>query len=293
MSPTVAVVLVNFNSGAHLSSALAALPDGLGGILSEVVVVDNGSSDLSEQAADLAGGVRLLRQANVGFGAGVNAGIAVTSAPFVLILNPDCRLEPGTVPRLLQEMQRHQACAVIGPRILDPSGTLQASARGDPNLLTGMFGRTSLLSRFFPSLPVVRHNLASLALQQSGEVTRAVDWVSGACMLARRDALASVGGFDEAYFLYWEDADLCRRLRNAGWETRYTMEASVVHDVGQSSRNARRLANREFHKSAYRYYVTHVTPQPWHPGRPLAWLILAGRAAIRRLAMALRVEDHS
>jgi N-acetylglucosaminyl-diphospho-decaprenol L-rhamnosyltransferase len=295
VNPTVAVVIVNFNSGAHLASALAALPGGLAGVPSEVVVVDNGSSDGSERAAlDASGvGVRLLRQGNVGFGAGVNTGIAHTSAPFVLVLNPDCRVQPDTVPRLLLEMERQPACAIIGPRILDPGGELQESARGDPNLFTGLFGRTSLLGRVFPSLTVVRRNLASDASLEPGQSSRTVDWVSGACMLARREALEAAGGFDERYFLYWEDADLCRRLRAAGWTTRYLPGAVVVHDVGQSSRHARRLANREFHRSAYRYYATHVTPHPWHPGRPVAWVILNVRSAIKQLAIALRPETGS
>jgi GT2 family glycosyltransferase len=102
-------------------------------------------------------------------------------------------------------------------------------------------------------------------------------------MLARRFALTDVGGFDDEYFLYWEDADLCRRLRNSGWHVRYAPAATVIHRVGQSSQSAPDLANREFHRSALRYYVTHVVPQPWHPGRALAWLILTGRGAVKRL----------
>ncbi len=148
---------------------------------------------------------------------------------------------------------------------------------------TGVFGRTSVLSRYLPRLAVVRRNLVSSALASSAHLSHRVDWVSGACMLIRRDGLASVDGFDEGYFLYWEDADLCRRLRNAGWETRYMTGAAAVHDVGQSSRNARRLANREFHRSAYRYYATHVVPQWWHPGRIVGWMVLMLRSRLKSL----------
>jgi GT2 family glycosyltransferase len=109
-----------------------------------------------------------------------------------------------------------------------------------------------------------------------------VDWISGACMLARREALAAVGGFDERYFLYWEDADLCRRLRAAGWTARYVPHAVVVHRVGGSSQSVRRLAIRAFHQSAYRYYVTHVVPQWWHPGRVVAWTLLSARSAVKQ-----------
>jgi GT2 family glycosyltransferase len=285
VTPRISVVIVNYNSGAALESTLASLPAGLAGFEWDAVVVDNASADHSERAALKDDRVRLVRQpSNAGFAAGVNIGTAATSAPFVLVLNPDCRLAPEAGPVLLNELQNHPSCAVIGPAVLDPSGTLQESARGDPDMLTGAFGRTSFLSRVFPDSRPARRNLRSNALSSSTGMSQPVDWVSGACMLVRRDALAGVDGFDEGYFLYWEDADLCRRLRTAGWETRYMPGATAVHDVGQSSRNARALANREFHRSAYRYFATHVVPQWWHPGRAIGWLILMLRSRLKSFA---------
>jgi GT2 family glycosyltransferase len=285
-TPSVAVVIVNFNSGGALTATLASLECGLSGLEWEAVVVDNASTDGSDRAAESNDPrIVLVRQAtNPGFASGVNTGIAHTSAPFVLVLNPDCHLEEGAGGRLLGEIDRHDRCAVIGPRILDPEGTLQESARGDPNLMTGLFGRTSALSRIFPSLPVARRNLVSESPLPPGQSSRPVDWVSGACMLGRRRALDEVRGFDEGYFLYWEDADLCRRLRNAGWETRYMPSAVAVHAVGQSSRSAAAIANRAFHRSAYRYYTTHVISQRWHPGRPIAWILLTARSLLKQLS---------
>ena len=104
-----------------------------------------------------------------------------------------------------------------------------------------------------------------------------VDWVSGACFMVRREAFASVGGFDERYFLYWEDADLCRRLRTAGYEIRHAPGAVAVHQVGQSSRRAKGASVRAFHASAYRYYCTHVAPHPLDPRRVVARVLLAAR----------------
>ena len=284
MNPEISVVVVNYNSGSALASTLASLSGGLDGIAWEAVVVDNASTDGSERAAEGHPNVRVVRHhANAGFAAGVNIGAAASSAPFLLVLNPDCRLRAGTGLLLLNELQRHATCAVMGPAILDPSGTLQESARGDPDMLTGLFGRTSVLSRVFPNSRLTRRNLRASVLRNANDSSQQVDWVSGACMLIRRDALASVGGFDEGYFLYWEDADLCRRLRNAGWDTRYLPTASATHDVGQSSRNARGLANREFHRSAYRYFSTHVVPQWWHPLRLVGWMMLALRAGVQSI----------
>jgi hypothetical protein len=277
-------IIVNFNAGAALGATLDSLGEGLAGLDWDAVVVDNGSSDGSEAAAGPnEPRVRLLRLGrNLGFARGVNAGLRATDAPFVLVLNPDCALGPGVGAVLHAELAAHDEVAVVGPRVLNPDGSIQESARGDPNLLTGLFGRTSLLSRIAPDLPVVRRNLAARQAVEAGVDSRPVDWVSGACMLVRRAALEEVGGFDEGYFLYWEDADLCRRLRGAGWATRYVPGAAVVHHVGQSSRTARRVAVRAFHRSAYRYYVTHVAPQKWHPARALAWAILAARSALKQ-----------
>ena len=97
------------------------------------------------------------------------------------------------------------------------------------------------------------------ATRQDGD-TVVVDWLSGACLLARRDALEKVNGFDERYFLYWEDADLCRRLRHIGYDVRYLPSATAIHQVAHSSRRARSAAIRAFHESAYLYYSTHVAP---------------------------------
>jgi N-acetylglucosaminyl-diphospho-decaprenol L-rhamnosyltransferase len=105
----------------------------------------------------------------------------------------------------------------------------------------------------------------------------AVDWLSGACVLGRRDALTGVGGFDERYFLYWEDADLCRRLRARGYQVRYVPAATAIHRVGHSSRTARAASVRAFHESAYLYYATHVAPGVLNPKRLLARALLAAR----------------
>jgi GT2 family glycosyltransferase len=283
----VAAVIVNYNSGTELFAALRSIAEEMAGLRWEAVVVDNASSDGSETAVErFAPHVRLLRNAeNVGFGRGINQAVRQTRAPLVLIQNPDCRLLPGALAALREVLASHGGCAIAGPRILDPDGGVQGSARGDPDILTGLFGRTGPLRRLLPSTRLSARNVVAEAAIRSGAASVEVDWVSGACMLARRDAFDSVGGFDESYFLYWEDADLCRRLRARGFHVRYVPGATAVHRVGQSSRTAQASSVRAFHASAYRYYSTHVAPGAWSPRRLVARGLLAARCrlALRRI----------
>jgi GT2 family glycosyltransferase len=283
----VAVVIVNYNSGAELHAALQSVAADLEAVAWEAVVVDNASHDGSDVAAEaFAPRVRLVRNAvNVGFGRAVNQGVRQTAAPLVLVLNPDCQLAPGAVAALGREIEAHDGCAVAGPKILDPDGGVQGSARGDPDMLTGVFGRTGALRRLLPGLPVAARNVVTDEAIRSGAPSTAVDWVSGACMLVRRDAFEAVGGFDERYFLYWEDADLCRRLRARGFHVRYVPGAVAVHRVGQSSKTAPAASIRAFHASAYRYYATHVAPAAFNPKRAIARALLAVRCrmALRRV----------
>ena len=308
-APAFAAVLVNYNAGRELVEALESIADEAGAASWEGIVVDNASSDGSGDAVETFDPyVRLIRNTtNVGFGTAVNQGVAATTAARVLVMNPDCYLEPGALLALHAALDRYPDCAIVGPRILNPDGTVQGSARGDPDMFTGLFGRSSWLRRVLPRLAVSRRNVpladADLARRRSSGVPAVdqaprpgtiaepgadesrrppadsvpVDWLSGACMLVRRAAFERVGGFDERYFLYWEDADLCRRLRHAGYHVRYVPGSTAVHRVGHSSRTASALATRAFHASAYRYYATHVAPRAASPKRLVAKAILSAR----------------
>ena len=288
--PMYAAVLVNYNAGAELERALRSISDELAGHPWEGVVVDNASTDGSAAAVEgCAAHVRLIgNSTNAGFARGVNQGLAATKAPYVLIMNPDCRLMAGAIGTLRAALDAHAQCAIAGPRILNPDGSVQGSARGDPDMLTGLFGRTGMLRRVVPFLPIARRNVVAEEAIRSGQESAVVDWLSGACMLARRDALAAVNGFDERFFLYWEDADLCRRLRARGYHVRYVPGATAIHRVGQSSRTARAFAIRAFHESAYVYYATHVAPAPLSPKRAVARAILHMRCLVQLMAAALR-----
>lgn len=278
MTPEVSAIIVNYNAGHELMLALRSVQADLARVAWEAVVVDNASADGSAAAAEGFPQATLIRNAaNVGFGRAVNQAVASSKAPFLLLLNPDCQLAVGATAAMRAVLDAEQACAIVGPRILDPNGAIQGSARGDPDMLTGLFGRTGALRSLMPFLSVARRNVVVEEAVRSGASSIVVDWLSGACLLVRRDAFLAAGGFDERFFMYWEDADLCRRLRGRGYTVRYVPDAMAVHKVGRSSQTAKRSSIRAFHESAYLYYATHVAPGMLNPRRLLARALLGAR----------------
>jgi GT2 family glycosyltransferase len=279
---TVDVVVVNFNSSALARRAVESAAADLGSQEWRAIVVDNASTDAG---VDALGGLPrttvVANAANVGFGAAVNQAAARSTAPLLWVLNPDCVVHAGAFAALAATLDAHPDCAIAAPQLLNADGSVQASARGNPTAWTGLFGRNTLLTKFFPSAAPARRNLPARDLAASGVDSAPVDWVMGAAMLIRRAMFDAVGGFDERYFLYWEDADLCRRLWQRGCSTRYVPRARVTHDGGVSARSDAALATRAFHRSAYRYYATHVVPSPWHPMRWIAKGALGARASWR------------
>jgi GT2 family glycosyltransferase len=275
MTPRLSALIVNFNSGPHLTRCLRSLAEEASGLDWEAIVVDNASTDPGGRPpVDLNGATLISNPENVGFAAAANQAVASSRGSLLLFLNPDSWLTAGALSTLIAELDRRPDAAVVGPAIFDPDGSVQGSARGDPTMFTGLFGRSTWLSTRWPRSPMTRRNVRVYEPLAEGETSVDVDWLSGACMLVRREPFDSVNGFDPQYFLYWEDADLCRRLRAAGWSIRYVPGARAIHQVGQSSRTVPRAAIRAFHQSAYRYYATHVTRGAAHPGRLVARALL-------------------
>jgi len=291
---SVRVIVVNYNTAELARRCLGSVARELADVEWEGVVVDNASPNGGVATLEGIPHVRVVaNQRNVGFGAAVNQGArgpwSVVRGPMpdthgagraelLWILNPDCEVQSRAFAALVETLDAHPDCAIAAPRLLNADGTVQASARGEPNAWTGLFGRHSLLTKFFPSSAAARRNLPAQDLVNASVESAEVDWVMAAAMLIRRTAFDAVNGFDEGYFLYWEDADLCRRLRDRGWKTRYVPRAIVVHPGGASAATDSAFATREFHRSAYRYFATHVVASPWHPARWFAKLALTLRA---------------
>ena len=281
--PVVSILIVNYRSYDELDGCLRSL--GQHEPAAEVVVVD-WASDADAVARLRAAHPEVrwqVESGNRGFGAGVNLAARLATAPWLLLLNPDAAVGPGVTDTLVACAAAEPRVAVVGPRILDADGSIQASARRFPGASAVLGGRSTWLTRLWPGNPLSRFNLLASEVQ----APRAVDWVSGACMLIRREAFEAVGGFDEGYFLYWEDADLCRRLQTAGWRTVYHPGAEVHHTAARSSRHAPARSLVAFHRSVFRYYWKH-TGLLWHIGAPLVWLALQLRLGVALLTAARR-----
>jgi GT2 family glycosyltransferase len=277
----VSVVIVNWNAGGALRACLSAIFASDGGGPEQVIVVDNASTDGSQASiASAYPAVEVIQNTkNLGFARAVNQGLRAARGQFAVVLNPDVILLPSAMPRLLQFMATHPKVGVAGPRLLDPDGAVQGSARRDPSIWTGLFGRSAPLTRLFPDNPLSHRELPGLSLEDNAPIQ--VDWVSGACLGTRRVAWEQVGLLDEQFFLFWEDADWCRRFRQAGWSVYYVPAACGTHFVGVS-RAGRRLGSvLDFHASAFRYYRKHRAPSAVHPGTALVGVGLLASLALR------------
>ena len=225
------VVVVTYNSSAHVRACVEPLCQDPA---IAVIVVDNRSQDDTlKTLADLPLKV-IARADNGGFGFACNAGWRAGGAPIVIFLNPDSNANAQSVVKLAERLESDPRIGIVGPRIVDERGCLQLSQRRFPSLMT------SLAAAFFVPriLPTTRWSL-DIADAASYGVEGSPDWVSGACLGIRREVLDATGGFDERFFMYYEDMDLCRRVRDAGLDVRFEPTSSVVHVGGASAPGTR------------------------------------------------------
>jgi len=222
------VVVVSYRSGSELRGCVEPLAAAEG---VHVVVVDNASGDGSLDAVSGLDVRTIELPANRGFAAGCNAGWRATSSPYVLFLNPDARIEPAALETLVALVEREPGVAVAAPRIVDEDGSLDLSERRFPTLRS-TYAHALFLHRLFR-----RAAWASELVRDPADYERAgsPDWVSGACLLVRRSVLEELGGWDEGFFLYCEDKDLCRRARDRGYDVRFEPAALARHTGGASA----------------------------------------------------------
>ncbi|PFG32539.1 glycosyltransferase family 2 protein [Sanguibacter antarcticus] len=271
----VLVVCVVFNPGPELEAFGTSLATATDRPV-DLVIVNNGDpSERADAVAAMHGGVVLDGGGNVGYGAAANVGLRTSSSPWAVVANPDLVWSPGSLDALVAVGDLHPEAGSLGPTLLNVDGTVYPSARAVPSLRQGL--GHAVLGRVWRGNPwTVGYKQAQ---EDSSLTARPAGWLSGACLLLRRDALSDVGGFDETFFMFFEDLDLGERLRDAGWINLYVPEVRITHVQGVSWKAKPERMIRAHHTSARTYL--HRRYHQWYLW-PLRAAISGGLAVRER-----------
>lgn len=249
--PTLSIITVSWNVRELLQACLASVGAARDQINLEMILVDSFSADgTPEMVAKLFPWVKLIAcQENVGFPKGNNIGIGQATGKYILLLNPDTVVLENALASMCDYLDKHADVGVVGSQLLNSDGTVQSSRRRFPTLVTALFEST-WLQPFAPQT-VLNHYFA---LDVPDAETADVDWVMGASLMTRRSIVEQVGGLDEAYFMYSEELDWCRRIKSAGWRVVYFPKAKIVHHLGKSSEQAVTHRHINFNRAKLRYF---------------------------------------
>lgn len=252
---SVDIIIVNWNTRDLLERLLTSIE--CSGLAEGVtcIVSDNDSSDGSVEMAGMRfPWARVMdNKINLGYGAAANSAIEASTGEFILLLNSDTEIFEDTIERLVSFMDQHSQAGAVGPRLVNPDGSLQYSCRRFPDIWMGTLH--ALLGLVWKSNPYTR----KYKMQDWDHQTiKVVDWISGAAMFLRRRAVEEIGLFDERYFMYVEDVDLCWRLRKAVWQVFYYPNSSVLHHIGKSSEKKTSRMIFEHHRSVFRFYRSRL-----------------------------------
>jgi GT2 family glycosyltransferase len=250
---TVSVIIVNYNGGELLIQAIASFQQWVKATSYEIILVDNASRDGSvERVKQLLPQVNvLLLENNVGFGRANNAGARAAQGKYLLFLNSDTIIREDMLTPLVSFLEEHESAAVVGPKLLNPDGTIQLSYGNEPGIL-GEAQSKQCRRKLESKHPHVRQSIEQKLLRQ-----QEVDWLTGAAMLVRRSVFDSLGGFDEDYFMYFEDADFCTRVRKAEYKVVYFPETSLIHIGGKSVETISDTIAVEYRRSQLLFYHKH------------------------------------
>ena len=272
------VVVVTYSPGTSLRAFLSSLQAATSASY-DVVLADNGSTDGAPEAA-VGPGVRLLRTGgNLGYGKAANLGASGFDGDWLVVANPDVTWSPRALDELLEAGARWPRAGCLGPAIRTPDHRLYPSARAFPSLGRGI--GHALFGWWWPTNPWTR----SYRAEEGSPVEGTTGWLSGSCMLLRREAFEAVGGFDPTYFMYCEDMDLCRRLADAGWSNVYVPSAVITHEGGHATSRSAGPMLREHHRALYRYLSRQYAGPAWTPVRALLRVGL-----VLRYLLAARVQ---
>jgi N-acetylglucosaminyl-diphospho-decaprenol L-rhamnosyltransferase len=278
--PRVSAVVINYNARDHLLECVRSLrADGV----DEIVVADNASTDGSLPAVSRLDPdvVPVPTGGNLGFGSAANRGLAVTTGEYVAVLNPDVVVESGTMKALAAALDADAGLGAVAPRVDNPDGSLYPSVRAFPTM-------ADAIGHAFLGFVAPRNRFSRRYRMLDWDHGRAsdVDWASGTCLMLRAAALGDAARFDESYFMYVEDVDLCWRLREAGWRVGYEPAGRVVHTVGASSELAPYRMIAAHHRSLLRFSARTARGRR----RLLLPFVAAGLAVRTLLAWLQRVS---
>lgn len=252
------VVLINLNTRDFLHACLVSMKSRLTDPAFEVILVDNGSTDGSvEMVNSEFPQVRVFPQGkNLGFTKANNIGLREARGQYLLVLNSDTEIVDDALEKMCDYMDAHPDIGALGAQLLNTDGTVQLSCRAFPSFKTVLFHRYSLMTRLFPRN---RYSAEYLMTDTGHKETMDVDWVSGACLLTRRETTDQVGLLDEGFFIYAEDVDWCYRMKQAGWRVVYYPDAKVMHHIGRATRKIPYKMTYERHRSMWRFYKKHYS----------------------------------
>lgn len=251
---TLTIGIVNYNTKDDLKDCLNQILKSPPEVSYSIIVVDNNSTDESMEFLENLNKKRIrfiLNNENKGFGSACNQIAKEIDTPYILFLNPDVKITKGAIDKLISFMENHPEVAIVTGKLLNPDGTIQLSCRRFPTILRVLSGRASLFRSIFPNNPISRdYMLCNLNYDK----IQFPDWVRGAVMLIKTNLFKEIGGFDEQFFLYLEDTDLCLRLRKMGYEIAYNPEAIFYHKLGSSTKK-KEFQTKLIHNVSMYYYV--------------------------------------
>lgn len=290
----ISLILINHNSNELLNGCLSSVKRMGKDITFETIVVDNASTDGSiEMVKTFYPEVKLIKNLiNLGFGRANNLGIQLAKGKYMLLLNNDTKLKNDALMIMASFLKNNPKAGIVTCKLVEPDDTIQHNCRSFPlTPFDTMFGRASLLSKIFPNNPITRRNTLS---DWDYNFPRQVDWVSGACMMVRREVFDQIGLLDENFFMYWEDTDLCKRASDAGWQIWFTPNAEIIHYTGQGggkrSLQLKLYTIYQMHRSAYYYFRKHYYKSPFHP---MALITFIGMVVLVSCKSAIEVSRHT
>lgn len=290
--PDLSIVIVNYNGAYWLGRLLPTMRKATRRTRTELILVDNMSSDDSVNIARrLFPDLIVLRQVrNLGYVAANNEGLSHATGRYVMFLNSDTQLDSECLTQLVAFLDRHPQVGAAGPDILNPDGSDQGTARRFPTVVNAIFGRRSLLARCFPNNPWSRRQM--IGRHRANDEPFDVEILSSACLVVRRALALELGGMDEDFQLYWVDAELCSRIRDTGYRVCCVPRAKLVHYEGEGG-STRTLRQRfrttvGFHQDAYYAYVKVKHLRGIHPLSLFAAAALSVRASCLMLVQLAR-----